>query len=200
MEVEMHPNRITRICEHCGSEFHIQANVLKRPGRGTFCGRNCYALSKQFDPRRDFWPRVDRSGDCWLWPGRRDASGYARVEVKGEKIFVHRYAWELHHGPIPEGLFVCHTCDCRICVNPGHLWLGTAAENTADMVAKGRGTRGVQFYNAKLTDDTVRAIRAEYQTGSISHRKLAQRYGVSEPAIQHMLTGKTWRHVTDPDS
>jgi hypothetical protein len=79
---------------------------------------------------------------CWLWDGQVDLNGYARIS-RGPPwtriTFGHRVAWELHRGPIPTGLSVLHRCDVPGCVNPDHLFLGTQADNMADMNAKGRG-------------------------------------------------------------
>lgn len=93
-----------------------------------------------------FWNKVERNeaNTCWLWTGGTGRNGYG-VFTTGTKrdgsIRHHvasRFSWELHHGPIPDGLYVCHSCDNPTCVNPAHLWLGTQQDNIMDMRQKGR--------------------------------------------------------------
>jgi hypothetical protein len=90
-----------------------------------------------------FWARVDQSGECWLWQGSRNAKGYGTLQrhaVQPTPMLAHRYAWMLAVGSIPDGLNVLHTCDTPACVRPAHLFLGTLADNNADMRAKGRAS------------------------------------------------------------
>ena len=70
-----------------------------------------------------------REGDCTVWTGPKNANGYAQISVERRKVYVHRYAWEQVHGPIPGGLLVDHTCHNRACVKVAHLRLATEAEN-----------------------------------------------------------------------
>ena len=75
---------------------------------------------------------------CWIFLGIHNTAGYGSLLHNGEFIAAHRISWVIHHGPIPDGLWVLHTCDQPSCCNPDHLWLGSAQENMADMAAKGR--------------------------------------------------------------
>jgi len=84
-----------------------------------------------------FWQHVDKTDTCWLWRGRR-TQRYGQLMVAGRAVLVHRFAWELANGRAPEDLYVCHHCDTPLCVRIDHLFLGTAADNSRDMVNKGR--------------------------------------------------------------
>lgn len=99
-----------------------------------------------------FWSYIEKLGptDCWLWTGSKTADGYGHHTIRnGRKFFgmrVHRVAWFLTHGQIPDGMNVLHKCDVRACANPAHLFLGTCKDNSEDMVNKGRQSSGDAHY------------------------------------------------------
>lgn len=86
------------------------------------------------------WNRTKRDPEtgCLEWQGATYPNGYGAIKVDGKVMGTHRLSYTLTKGEIPEGLFVCHTCDNRLCIEPSHLWAGTARENVLDMHEKGR--------------------------------------------------------------
>lgn len=145
-----------------------------------------------------FWRYVRKTDGCWLWTGTK-LLGYGRIYVPGtmRTTSAHRLSYEMHKGPIPPGLFVCHSCDTPACVNPDHLWAGTSEENSKDRHAKGRTRvqRGEKQGHARLTEGQVREIRALYAAGGTSYYKLADRFGVHWMTICHIVKRATWKHV-----
>lgn len=89
-----------------------------------------------------FWKLVEKTNSCWNWIGCKNQKGYGRLNRKGIKYSAHRYSWLITFGEIPTELFVCHSCDNRLCVNPSHLWLGSAKDNKQDCLNKNRQGKG----------------------------------------------------------
>jgi hypothetical protein len=159
-----------------------------------------------------FWEKVDVGGpdECWEWKGERTAKGYGRFDVAGRHIRAHRFAWELAHGPIPEGMFALHHCDNPPCCNPAHLFEGTNLDNMADMTAKRRAaagerhgsrthpervSRGERRPNAKLTEEDIRMIRFAHSTGRFSYKDLATCYAINWMHVRDIVKRKYWKHV-----
>lgn len=121
---------------------------------------------------------------CLEWQGTLAANGYGQTKWNYKFYSVHRLAWVLEFGPIPEGMFVCHRCDNPKCFNVDHLFLGTPSENTRDSIRKGRRWATKR----KLSDSDVVAIRASVRKAP----DLAKDYGVSDSCVYRVLSGKTW--------
>jgi Autographiviridae endonuclease len=151
--------------------------------------------------------KISRTDDCWLWTGSRRGGRYGQVQVDRKNWLVHRLMWTVINGPIPEGMCVCHHCDNMLCVNPAHLFLGTNADNSADMVAKGRSAsgdrnasrlyfarrpRGEGHASSKLTAEEVATIRRLRANGTPRH-VLATRFGVSRTHISRIVSHQSWR-------
>jgi hypothetical protein len=146
-----------------------------------------------------FWEKVDRRGpdDCWEWLASKSRKGYGNFSANGCAGKAHRYAYELHYGPIPDNMCVCHNCpagDNPACVNPAHLWLGTINDNNTDRDNKGRDRHptGEKHWAARFTNSEVREIRKQRFDLGISARKLAKMYGVSLGTMKRILQGKTY--------
>jgi hypothetical protein len=190
--------KATSVCYECGQEF-LRDRYRIVAGENKYCSRGCYDLARANWRPENFWRNVSRDiSGCWLWlSNRKSVGGYGILRVRGTQTMAHRYAYELTHGPIPEGLFVCHKCDVPACVNPDHLFLGTALDNTIDMIGKGR-SRFIG-HSPRLSDDQVREVRRRYLRGAgpkpSNIPDLAIEYGMSADYIRKVATGRQRRDV-----
>lgn len=126
--------------------------------------------------------------------------GYGILKLEGSNIpkRAHRVVWEFCNGAVPKGMYVCHTCDIRHCVNINHLFLGTHTDNMRDMINKGRGkqpdNRGSRHGLSKLTEKQVKSIKKLLKL-NISCRDIASKYGVNRNTIGDIKAGRGWKHV-----
>ena len=207
-------------CEVCGTEVYAKLHELVR-GRRRFCSRRCKGAAETAEYERTwrdrFWSRVRKTDGCWEWLGPGDGRGhYGFASIRGKTTLAHRVAWEIVYGPIPARLQVRHAvCDNPICVKvtgdleQDHLRLGTARENSGDMVAHGRAARGEHtgaytkphrvrrgeaHGRARLTESKVIAIRAAHAQGA-AIQDLATEYGVGYTNVWGIVRRKSWRHI-----
>lgn len=190
-------------CLTCGSEFERH-----RPSSTTkYCSRACYHAQPHAKRARPFtvrfWEQVEKTESCWNWIGACGRGGYGAIgrEFHGKKaltIRAHRASWEIHFGPIPDGMLVCHKCDNPPCVNPSHLFLGTHEDNAKDRSAKGRNytqcdNRGERGGNARLKESDIFHIRNSYP--KISINELAAAYKMHPTHISMIIRRLRWAHV-----
>ena len=134
-------------------------------------------------------------GKCWVWVGASMKRGYGVMMVKpGSPSGAHQVAWELAYGPIPRDKFVLHDCDNPRCIRPSHLWLGTAQDNSDDMVKKGRQVVGEKVVGHKLKVSEVLEIRRLFAKGW-RRQALSKKFSVSPGMIFLIVTRRSWKHI-----
>lgn len=131
---------------------------------------------------------------CIEWTGALMHRGYGHINWRGKVYRTHRLSYAAVNGDIPGGMFICHKCDNPKCLNPEHLFLGTCADNHADMVRKKRSTIGTRNPMAKINIATVQAIRIWGRTGML-HKKIAAKFGITREAVGLVLRGERWNSV-----
>ena len=181
--------------KYCSSECK---NAARRAAHRPKPGRALRPLAERL------WARCERKpSGCLEWQGFiHPDRGYGQMGRGGKAdglIETHRAAWEVTHGPIPDGLFVLHRCDNRACCDPEHLFLGTHQDNVADMVSKGRQAREFALPHTKLSDEQVREIRARYDPrfgppkrgGRRSNAlELAEEFGITSQYVMQLVHGR----------
>ena len=138
--------------------------------------------------------------DCWLWKGCENGVGYGVIHdergINGRMLLAHRVSFERAYGrPIKDGMMICHHCDTPACVNPAHLYEGTAQTNADDKVRRNRHPRGEMSTSAKLTSLQVLDIRDRCNNRGESTVNVAKRYKVAPSTISKIKNGARWTHV-----
>lgn len=130
---------------------------------------------------------------CWLWEGKVGNSGYGAIGTGGRgtpEIGAHRASFLIYCDEIPAGLQVLHKCDNKLCVNPGHLFVGTQSENLYDMARKGR-----YVGNRQLSVEQARDIKRRLAAGE-RRSSIAKTFNVSASTITHIANGRRWASVS----
>jgi len=147
-------------------------------------------IKERFDSK--FIPEPNTG--CWIWTTAFNLLGYGMFSINNKNDHAHRVSYKLYVGPIPKGLNVCHTCDNRWCVNPDHLFLGTAYDNVMDKVNKGRCPSGENHKNSKLNYSKVKEIREMYSNG-YKQNHIAKFFSISTATINQIVSNKTWKNI-----
>ena len=142
-----------------------------------------------------FLEKIKHVGGCWIWTAALKDSRYGAFCLNGRIHRAHRASWLVHYGDIPAGMCVCHKCDTPLCVNPEHLFVGTASDNMRDAIKKGRlKRRGDDSPRRILSEADVKRIRKLRRAGR-SGKNLAKEYGVCQSTIASANTGRNWSHI-----
>jgi len=195
--------RESAVCERCGKEFQYYSNKVRKKAR--LCSRKCFAdFGKQKNwptnkwIARRFWTNVNigKPNDCWNWKGtkRRGIFSIGRTFATSTS----RFAMILHLGRwLEDTEWVLHDCDNPRCCNPNHLWIGTAQDNTNDMMSKGRHKVpfGEEHWNSKLHEKSIYQIRRLWKTGRWSKSELSRLFDVCHALIGKIISKEIWRHV-----
>lgn len=163
-----------KICQACGKAYSGSA-------QSRYCGDACL-LKRAIT--------VDEDG-CWMWPKSRSNGRYGIARAGSvPTVMAHRLSHETFVGPVGDKM-VLHRCDKPLCINPEHLFLGSAADNTADMMKKRRHAHGEKSPRAKLSEEQAVAIWRDER----SWQKIATAFGVSKGAVMLIKTRRSWAHI-----
>ena len=136
-----------------------------------------------------FFSHVNKTDSCWIWAGSKTNLGYGRIYdgSNGKRYVAHRLMWELTYGKIPDGMYICHTCDNKLCVNPDHLFLGTQKDNMEDCVNKGRFADKSNENNGrcKISNGDVIKMRSLFPSYTIG--ALSEMFGISYGHVQDIV-------------
>lgn len=162
-------------------------------------------LNEEFDKR---YIPVTESG-CWIWVGNTMRNGYGVLSVgaRGKSVLAHRFSYRRYVGELFDNEFACHHCDVPSCVNPYHLFKGTASDNMKDCWKKGRGylvggATGESHPSSKISSSAVVKIRSLYADGRLgkvegkySGRELAKMFNTTYATVMQIVGGTTWRRL-----
>lgn len=165
-------------CTYCGKEFEKMTNRTR-------CSDKC-SLLDQFK----------EEDGCWKWTGCNRGNGYGVLRYKGKTESAHRVSYKIFKGEIPEGYVVMHSCDCKLCINPDHLFIGTSKQNSEDMVKKNRQTKQIGEGNSRsvITEKIVLEMR-KLRSEGIKIKEIAKQFNVKYFTCLDAVNGRNWQHI-----
>lgn len=182
-------------CRSCNKvPCPICKEIFCPTGKKTHCSNKCNLLGNV---------KITENG-CWEWQ-KCKMRGYGVIHISREKrkVLAHRLSYEIFVGKFDGDLFVCHKCDNPTCINPDHLFLGTAQENMKDCLEKKRlfpirsvaHLRGDKVSKGgKLSPEQVKEIRTLRSQG-VKRKEIAERYNITPEHVHGIVTGKAWSHI-----
>lgn len=192
------PCRVTSVaktCEVCEMPYIVEHYRVETTRA---CSKRCAgilggAVKTDQALAASFWDQLVRTDSgCLVWPHATTDSGYGQLTWAGRRWLAHRLAWAFVHGE--PALPVLHSCDNPPCCEPTHLHLGTRADNSGEMVERGRSLKGERQPNAKLTEAAVVELRRDHAAGT-SLSTLAARYRMSISGVHGVVQRRSWKHV-----
>lgn len=181
---------ITKECHLCKKPFS-SFSIHNRK----FCSRTCYDQCREgtLENRINRYSIPTPNG-CIEWDGNKNKNGYGMISISNKRHQITRLIYTMRIGPIPDNMFVCHRCDNPNCINPSHLFLGSALDNSTDMVQKGRQAKGNKNGNSKLDEEKVITIRSLHKNG-YSLKEISRQFNISKANTSDIVNRKTWIHV-----
>lgn len=143
------------------------------------------------DPIDRFMKKVKKTRYCWIWLGRVNHNGYGRFNLgrsEDGQAFAHRYSHEIFNGAFDKSLYVLHKCDNSLCVNPKHLYAGTAKDNIDDMWIRLRK-------KTKVSPLQVYQIRALHKTGFFNYADISRFYKINKSYVRFIVKRFSWKHL-----
>lgn len=179
-------------CIHCGKKTVGRGLCRTHYQRQWKAGLPALTADKRTSPLEKRFKEkisIDNNG-CWKWTGAHADNGYGLIWKGSKNVAAHRESYRIFIGDVHESDIVCHKCDVRDCVNPGHLFIGDRGDNNRDMFQKRRHRFGARSHFAKLTEDDIRYI---LQNPEKSGTELGALFQVNQSTISRVRTGARWK-------
>lgn len=188
---------IIKICEYCRKQYTSTQYGRRRLDQ-KYCGMSCRNNGIIQTTNARYEAMFEKTPGCWKWKGSLNHQGYGRATFQNKRQLAHRIAFFLafpHQHEDLSKLCVLHKCDTPSCVNPSHLFLGTRTENNLDKRLKNRNPKGETSHFSKLTEDQVQEIRSIAANTNMTHKEIAELFGITRENISCIVRRVSWIHI-----